>query len=116
METVSGRYAQISGFSIVYDPAGTAQVLDDEGNVTTAGSRILDVTLDDGTKVVETGEVVAGAAPVHIATIDFLARGGDQYPYRGAPFTATNTLAADVSRVLTELRNSRCTCGGSHVS
>jgi 5'-nucleotidase len=22
-----------------------------------------------------------------VATIDFLARGGDQYPYRGAPFT-----------------------------
>lgn len=29
---------------------------------------------------------------------------------------ATNTLAADVSRVLTELRNSPCTCGGSHVA
>jgi 5'-nucleotidase len=25
---------------------------------------------------------------VNIATIDFLARGGDQYPYRGAPFTS----------------------------
>lgn len=23
-----------------------------------------------------------------IATIDFLARGGDQYPYRGTPFTS----------------------------
>ncbi len=23
-----------------------------------------------------------------VATIDFLARGGDEYPYRGAPFTA----------------------------
>jgi 5'-nucleotidase len=30
--------------------------------------------------------VVAGP-DLNIATIDFLARGGDEYPYRGAPFT-----------------------------
>jgi len=30
--------------------------------------------------------VVPGPS-LNIATIDFLARGGDQYPYRGAPFT-----------------------------
>ena len=27
-------------------------------------------------------------ADLNIATIDFLARGGDQYPYRGAPFAS----------------------------
>jgi 5'-nucleotidase len=27
-------------------------------------------------------------AGIHVATIDFSARGGDQYPFRGAPFTS----------------------------
>ena len=30
---------------------------------------------------------MANAPAVNIATIDFLARGGDQYPFRDAPFT-----------------------------
>ena len=71
---------------IEYDPAGTAQVVDDDGNVLTAGNRIRTIELDDGTDIVTNGSVVAGADLV-IATIDFLARGGDQYPYRDAPIT-----------------------------
>ena len=42
--------------------------------------------LDDGTVIVDGGGVVPGPA-LTVATIDFLARGGDQYPYRGTPFT-----------------------------
>lgn len=86
VEFVDGRFAQISGFSFTYNPAGTPQVLDADGNVTTPGTRIVDVTLDDATVIVSGGAVVAGPA-LTVATIDFLARGGDQYPYRGAPFT-----------------------------
>ena len=37
--------------------------------------------------VIQDGEVVPGQPTVDIATIDFLARGGDAYPFRGAPFT-----------------------------
>ncbi len=84
----SGRFAQIGGFSYTYDPAGTAQVLDGDGNVVTPGTRVQHVELDDGTVLVDGGAVLNPAATVNIATIDFLARGGDQYPYRGAPFTA----------------------------
>ena len=83
----SGRFAQIAGFSTVYDASGTAQELDDDGNVVTAGTRVQEITLDDGTPIVQGGAVVAGAPAVNIATIDFLARGGDQYPYRDAAFT-----------------------------
>jgi hypothetical protein len=32
------------------------------------------------------GALAAGAPAVNIATNDFSARGGDQYPFRGAPF------------------------------
>ena len=87
IENVSGRFAQISGFSMSYDAAGTPQELDADGNVVTAGTRVLDITLDDGTQIVSAGAVVAGDA-LDVATINFLANGGDQYPFRGAPFTS----------------------------
>ncbi len=82
-----GRFAQISGFTVSYDAGKTAQVLNEDGTVDVPGERILTAALDDGTVLVEDGAVVAGD-PITIATIDFLARGGDQYPYRGAPFTS----------------------------
>jgi 5'-nucleotidase len=86
VEFVDGRFAQISGFSFSWDLAGTAQILDADGNVVTPGTRVVDVALDDGTVIVSAGVVVDGPG-INIATIDFLARSGDQYPYRGAPFT-----------------------------
>jgi 5'-nucleotidase len=82
-----GRFAQISGFTFVYDPVGQPQLLDENGNVTQEGQRVISVQLNDGTIIVENGNVMAGAPAVNIATIDFLARGGDQYPFRGASFT-----------------------------
>jgi 5'-nucleotidase len=33
------------------------------------------------------GGVVQAGAPITVATIDFLARGGDGYPFQGSPFT-----------------------------
>lgn len=96
VEFGDGRFAQISGFSMVYDPTGTAQVLDDDYNVVTPGTRVIEITLDDGTVIVSGGSVVAGD-PIDVATIDFLARGGDKYPFRGAPFT---TLGATYQQAL----------------
>jgi 5'-nucleotidase / UDP-sugar diphosphatase len=87
VEFIDGRFAQISGFRMVWDPSGTAQVLDENGNVTTPGTRVRSVMLDNSTVIVEDGVIVAGAPAVNIATIDFSARGGDQYPFRGASFT-----------------------------
>ncbi len=50
------------------------------------GTRVLTAMLEDGTVLIENGAVVAGP-DLTVATIDFLANGGDQYPFRGAPFT-----------------------------
>jgi 2',3'-cyclic-nucleotide 2'-phosphodiesterase (5'-nucleotidase family) len=86
VEFVDGRFAQVSGFSFVWDPAGTPQVLDGDGNVITPGTRIVTAELNDGTVLINGGAVLPGPA-LTVATIDFLARGGDQYPFRGAPFT-----------------------------
>jgi len=110
VEFVDGRFPQISGFSLTWDADGTAQVLDDDLNVTTPGTRVVDVTLDDGTPIIADGAVVAGAPSVSMATIDFLARGGDQYPFRDLPFTTVGVtyfqsvldyLIDDLSGVIT---------------
>lgn len=81
-----GRFPQVAGFSFTYDPSQPAQEVDNDGNVLSPGSRIRSVTLDDGTVVVAEGVVVPGA-PLDVAANDFTARGGDQYPFRGLPFT-----------------------------
>ena len=82
----SGRFAQVSGFSFTWSASGTAMVIDIDGNVVTPGTRVLDVELDDGTPIVIGGVVVPGPG-VTIAIVDFSAKGGDQYPFRGAPLT-----------------------------
>jgi 5'-nucleotidase len=60
---------------------------------------VLEVTLADGTQLVAAGAVVAGAPAVDIATIDFLARGGDSYPLTGLPFT---TLGVTYQQALSD--------------
>lgn len=88
VETLDGRFAQIAGFKVVYDPLRTAQVIDGTtGVVTTPGNRIRSIVLDSGTVIVENGVVKTGAVATTVATIDFLAKGGDQYPFRTLPFT-----------------------------
>lgn len=52
-----GRFAQIGGFEFTYSLSGTAQVVDNAGTVLTPGSRVKDVTLDDGTQIVMNGIV-----------------------------------------------------------
>lgn len=82
----SGRFAQISGMTFSWSTSGTGQILDASGNVTTPGTRVVDVALDGGDVIVAAGAVLPGP-DMTIATVDFLANGGDQYPFRGAPFT-----------------------------
>jgi 5'-nucleotidase len=82
----TGRFAQIAGFTMIWSGSGTAQVLNPDGTVATPGTRVMEVVLNDETVIVTGGSVVSGP-DLTVATIDFLARGGDEYPYRGAPFT-----------------------------
>ncbi len=87
VKNTSGRFAQAGGFYFAWDPAGTAQELNDDGTVLVPGTRVQDAQLVDGTVIVDDGEVVDGAPALNVATIDFLARGGDQYPFRDRDFT-----------------------------
>ncbi|HZB48916.1 MAG TPA: 5'-nucleotidase C-terminal domain-containing protein [Mycobacteriales bacterium] len=85
-----GRFAQVAGFRFTYDASRTAQVVNDAGTVLAPGDRVRSVVLDDGTVIVQDGAVVAGPG-ISVATNDFSARGGDQWPFRGLPFTTVGT-------------------------
>lgn len=84
-----GQFAQLAGLTLTYDPSAPAREIDRDGDcslIGDAGSRVRDVTLDDGTAIVSDGQLVAGP-PVVLATIDFLANGGDCYPLGDLEFT-----------------------------
>ena len=79
VESSSGRFAQIAGMTLVYDPAGTPQEIGEDDTVTIEGSRVQSITLDHGTAIVSDGAVVDGAPSIALVTLNFLANGGDQY-------------------------------------
>lgn len=84
----TGRFAQIAGFTVKYDPRGQAIVYGEGDNlpILTEGNKVVDIILNDGTEIVKNGTIVTGAPNVALVTADFTAKGGDQYPFRGADF------------------------------
>ncbi len=103
VETASGRFPHGSGYKVVYDPDATPRIVDENGNRLSEGSRIIEVTLDDGTPIVREGKVVEGAPTVNMVTNRFLARGGDQYPLQGFEFTRIDAFTHDaLSRYIRE--------------
>lgn len=73
-----GRFAQVSGFRFVYDLSAQALQLTSSGSVLQSGRRVRHAFLDDGTPLILNGVAVPGLT-VDIATLNFLATGGDQY-------------------------------------
>lgn len=103
VETASGRFPHGSGYKVVYDPDATPRTVDENGNRLSEGSRIIEVTLDDGTPIVRDGKVVEGAPTVNVVTNRFLARGGDRYPLQGFEFTRIDAFTHDaLSRYIRE--------------
>ena len=81
-----GQFLQLAGMKVTCSRSGTAIVVSNPtgdsyaGNVTTAGTRVKDVTLLDGRALVKDGAVVANAPAVTVVTNNFTAEGGDNYP------------------------------------
>lgn len=81
-----GQFLQFSGMKVTCSRTGTAIVISTPtgdayaGSVTTAGTRVKDITLSDGRALVKDGVVVPSAPAVTIVTNQFTADGGDNYP------------------------------------
>jgi len=89
-----GRFAQVAGFTTEINLANPGREIDQEGDcdlIGDEGSRVVDITLDDGTQIVADGEVVPGD-PVNVATVNFLAGGGDCYPLGDIEFTPVGVV------------------------
>ncbi len=88
----SGRFAQVSDFAFVYDDARTAQEINPDGTIATPGDRVTSIILDpDGVATViccDGGNAVIPGADLTVASINFLAAGGDGYPFLDLPFTS----------------------------
>jgi len=86
-----GRFPQVSGLRIEYDTTRPARP-NTAGNIVASvglGERVRRIVLDDGSVLVDNGVVVDATRTVSLATIDFLANGGDNYPFaaNGVTFT-----------------------------
>lgn len=77
-----GRFAQVSGMRVVYDTTRAS------------GDRIVSIVLDDGTVLVQGGEVVDDARSFSLTTIDFTANGGDGYPFAAAGIEFENAVSS----------------------
>ncbi len=78
-----GRYPQVSGLRVEYDSTRPARP-NTAGHIVASvgqGERVRRIVLDDGTVLVDNGLVVDSQRTVSLATIDFLANGGDNYPF-----------------------------------
>lgn len=67
--SANGRFPQIAGFKVVFDPTKDA------------GQRVKTIQLDNGTYIVENGEIAQNAPTIALTTNDFTANGGDGYPF-----------------------------------
>ena len=95
VETSSGRFPHGSGYTVVYDPNAEPRVADENNDLVSEGSRVIEVTLSDGTQIVRDGTVVEGAPSVNVVTNRFLASGGDQYPLVGFERTPVDVFTHD---------------------
>jgi 5'-nucleotidase len=102
VEGVDGRFAHVAGMTYEWNSTG-AKGVDRVRKITVGGTVVYDAALG-GYQVPET-------TTYNVATIDFLARGGDGYDFGGLPFTTLgvtyeqsmlNFLAGPLGGVITE--------------
>jgi len=82
-----GSFPQVGGMSFSFDPNGRAQVLNPDGTVQVSGTRIRSLALTDerdnfNEVIVFNGQVIGNPnRTFRMVTLNFLADGGDGYPF-----------------------------------
>ncbi|MCB1185924.1 choice-of-anchor I family protein [bacterium] len=79
VQGTSGGFLQVSGLRFVYDKDGDPYVFGSPGS----GTRVQNAWFRDGTQFISDGIVLNPGTKINLATIDFLARGGDGSPFEG---------------------------------
>ncbi|MEZ5338074.1 MAG: choice-of-anchor I family protein [bacterium] len=88
VQGTSGGFLQVAGLRFVYDKDGEPFEFGNPGS----GSRVKNAWFTDGTQFISDGTVLNPDTKINLATIDFLARGGD-----GSPFTGDKLYTLGVS-------------------
>ncbi len=105
-------FLQLTGLELQWDPAGTAQVLDEDGAVLTPGSRVRELRVSGGSRLVEAGEVRDNAPSLAVVTTDRTAqRLLGQPPFGGAPVNLGISLPQVLDRYLIEALQRRVRSG-----
>jgi 5'-nucleotidase/UDP-sugar diphosphatase len=105
-----GRFPQIGGMSFSYDPTRTAQV-STGATVTTPGERIRSLKVGT-TQVVVNGVVLDPSATFRLVTLNFLAGGGDGYPFP-AEVDMVNLVKLDASMTAATAGGAASTSGAT---
>lgn len=79
VQNTSGGFLQVAGMRFEYDLDGDPYQYGTPGS----GTRVHNLWLDTGLQIVCDGVILTPNEKVNIATIDFLARGGDNSPFEG---------------------------------
>ncbi len=99
----SPAFLQMSNLVLEWDPDGTAQLQDADGEVVTPGTRVRQLSIAGGPTLVEDGEVPDGAPSLSVATTDRVARGLSGHPpVGGARTNLALALPQVFNRFITE--------------
>jgi 2',3'-cyclic-nucleotide 2'-phosphodiesterase (5'-nucleotidase family) len=97
-----GQFPQVSGLSFSFDPAQQAIEFDDDFNVVADGQRIRSLVIKnpDGSildTIVRDGQVVGDPnRAIRLVTLNFLAGGGDGYPFEAFGENVVDLVQEDV--------------------
>jgi len=99
-----GQFPQVSGLEFSFDPTKQAIAFNDDGTVATEGQRVqsLAITNENGETVdtiVENGELVGDPSEeIRLVTLNFLAEGGDGYPFPAFGENRVDLVQPDAER------------------
>jgi 5'-nucleotidase len=86
----NGGFPQIAGARMWLDTSKTAAKVDAIGTLTQQGARVRMIIVGEADTLVKDGAVVDSSRRIPVATLNFLAMGGDAYPFKADSMVHTS--------------------------
>ncbi|MBJ7472613.1 MAG: 5'-nucleotidase C-terminal domain-containing protein, partial [Solirubrobacteraceae bacterium] len=123
LPSINGRFLHVAGMRVAINPAGTAQLPNNNGTapIATPGTRVTDVDLvgpdglygtGDDIAVVDAGAVVGGCAPIDLVTTNFTAANGDFFPFTALGLTTFTSIGKLYNEALDDYLTAATVDGG----